>query len=88
MARCPPVPPVSAAMKARREQLLRFINSDDWRLVRAGLQAQRKRTMEAVAMGSALTDQEIREHQARYRVLTEILEHPVAFLARTDEGDD
>jgi hypothetical protein len=44
--------------------------------------------MENLASNGQLADQEMREKQAEYRLLSALIEQPVAYLAQFEEGDD
>jgi hypothetical protein len=81
------MPPKDPARAERKQMLQALVQSDVWRIVDAGLRAQRKRTMEA-AMNPHATDRELREWQSRFEVLSILIERPVEYLAMyEDKGD-
>jgi hypothetical protein len=85
----PPIPQTSAAWRARRERLGTLVHSDEWRLVSDGLRSLQRQAMLAVATGKRLSESEIREQQARYELITELLSRPLETLMQFyKEGDD
>lgn len=81
--------PEQARRAERRTRLQAFVDTDEWReLVAGGLRGRRRRTMEDLAAIGQLTEQEMREKQAEFRLLTALIEQPVAYLAQYEEGDE
>ena len=83
--------PQGEAWRERRAQLQALTQSPEWqRLVTDGLRGQLQRLKDSLALGFALTEQQIREKQGQARLLQELIERPATYLAHYDEntGDE
>ena len=67
-----------------RAKLEAIVDGPDWALILDCLRTHRRRLMESLAANGRLTDQEMRDHQARYVLLASLIDHPVAYLSQCD----